>query len=206
MHQNNEFFGQDETKAPNHYFLKLSNGESIIGRSFYDQSQIDSDGRIEMFEVMAVKTFRVQSQNGTVLEVSNLSPWMELGYFSEYVSIPIESIVGITIPKPEIIHSYGENVIRYYMKELEIKDSGLQGKMKSGGATTSIEQLEKLITGEGRSENTEDPYSHARPRQPELLDRDVMFDAEMNNDIELPAEPAKDSSNETYQINGITFH
>lgn len=218
MHQGDDFplfdvsslnAEQPDDRIMFHYYLKLSNGDSVIARSHYDEAQIDSEGRLCVFEAMAVKTFRIPRQDGSIIEVMNLTPWMELSNLGEDVFVPIESIVGISTPKQELIDAYGQQVLRTYLKDLVDMNQARDPKATAEDAVVTAKGLVQSILGGGEGGaiyNPEDPYAHAKPRKPELLDRDGMIEAELEGDIELSAESTEDTSLESWQVNGVTIH
>lgn len=174
------------------YYLKLTNGDSLIGKSDDEPDVINERGAVELFDVMKTTPRLIQAENGNIQEILSLNPWLDACDLSTVVSVPAEAIIAIATVKEHIANKYLAYVLTTKIKDAA-RDALDSGKETAKVASAMHQSLE---------------VEPQEPRQPELLTREKMHEAEMNGDIE-EVEDERPNSVEPdphYRVNDITYH
>jgi len=107
-----EFLEELASKTPI-YFIKLVNGDSIIGKSDDDTSQINTVGYIALRDTMKIKMQLAQLPTGEMTEILLIMPWLEGCSITEEVTLPIDTIIVIAQAKARIADKYLKLVVGY---------------------------------------------------------------------------------------------
>lgn len=177
------------------YYIKLINGDSLIGKSMDPPETITESGQVEVFDVMKTALRILQSENGSVSEVMTLAPWLDACDLSTVVSIPADTIIVIATVKEQIARKY-----QNYVVATSLKDASAEHEAKAR-AEAAVARANK--TADSKRLTVEIPAQD--PRKPELLSRESMMEAEMNGDIEELPEEVHDEEPH-YRVGNVTYH
>jgi len=185
------------------YYMRLMNGDSIIGRSDDDMDKINDIGYVVMRDIMKVKNQMMSSPHGELSEIMMILPWLEGTYITQDISIPTDTIVAASMCKNSLAFKYAKHVAGYKLRETIMEDSFTKAfaKMES---ESNDQQEEAASEEEPKMLIVPQP-----PRQPEMLSPQRMMEAEMDGELdeeEDDSPSAKPSADLSYQVDGKTYH
>jgi hypothetical protein len=180
------------------YYVKLINGDSLIGKSDDSEDVINEHGAVVLFDVMKTVMRIVAHDNGQISEIMTLSPWLDACELSTPVSLAIESIVAIAAAKADVARKYSAYVLAQSIKEAS------RGDEERHAAERAVAAANAAAKQQHESSELEEDY--AEPRKPELLSRERMMEAEMDGDIEDIPEEVHEEKQPHYRVGNVTYH
>ena len=198
-----EFLAELSSQTPI-YFIKLVNGDSIIGKSDDDTSQINTVGYIAIRDTMKVKMQLAQLPSGEMTEILLIMPWLEGCSITEEVTLPIDTIIVIAQAKPRIADKYLKLVVGYKIQEQAETTETMLDEMQTDTEGNDV-PVHDTAEAEAAKEVPSMLQPNIPPRTPELLSRDRMIEAEENGEIEDPA-PQEPAAEPKYKVRGRTVH
>lgn len=184
------------------YFIKLVNGDSIIGKSDDDTSQINTVGYITLRDTMKVKMQLAQLPTGEMTEILLIMPWLEGCSITEEVTLPIDTIIVIAQAKPRIAGKYLNLVVGYKIQEEAETTEAMLDEMQTD---TEGNDVPVHDVAEAAKKVPSMLQPNIPPRTPELLSRERMIEAEENGELDDPA-PQEPAAEPTYKVRGRTVH